>query len=195
MDQTRLDRLRADIDVSGYYPELVWDSVRLALDDEELLAHLVHHEATFTREEIHRHVTVLALTGTRLIVAHTDETDASRGEEPGGAASTTESIPLREVNVSAVTRVVGNPARFGAGGAPVTEAWLTVGWGAMQRMDLEPATCADPTCEADHGFTGTVTCEDLTVRVSATADGADRVGQLVAFGTRLQRLSAEARAA
>lgn len=186
-------QLRADIDVSGYYPDLVWDTVALAVDGEEVVSYFVHHEATFTMDNVHRHVTVLVLTPTRLLVIHTDETDTGAGEIAGGAASTSESIPLRCVAATAVTRIVGNPAQYGRGDAPVTEAWLTVGWGTLNRVDLEPASCGDPTCEADHGLSGTLTSEDLTVRVSATADGEERVDALVRFGTKVQRLSAEAR--
>ena len=58
---TRKD-LRAEIDACGYFPELVEDAMMIALADEELLDFVVHHEPTFNRDEIHRHVTVLALT-------------------------------------------------------------------------------------------------------------------------------------
>ncbi|MBI5027634.1 MAG: hypothetical protein HZB48_02225, partial [Actinobacteria bacterium] len=70
--------LLSEIHGCGYFPELVADAVSLALGPEEPIAHLVHHEATFNREEIQRHLSVLVLTGTRLIVAHTDE-----GDNPG----------------------------------------------------------------------------------------------------------------
>ena len=71
---TDLDaRLRSDIERSGYYPALVADALDTALAGEPLVSYLVHHEATFERDELRRHVTVLALTPTRLIVEHTDE--------------------------------------------------------------------------------------------------------------------------
>lgn len=190
-----VDRLRDDIVACGYFPALVEDSALLALGDEELRAHLVHHEATFATDEVHRHLTVLMLTPTRLIIGHTDETP--EGMEHTGqlrAASTTESIPLREINAVAVTRVVANPEKYraGAADAPVVETWLTLGWGTMTRLDLEPAGCQDPNCDADHGYTGTAARDDLTVRVSAAGDGPERVSQLVAFGTALQRATARA---
>ncbi|HSN12348.1 MAG TPA: DUF5998 family protein, partial [Propionibacteriaceae bacterium] len=50
-----------------------------------------------------------------------------------------------------------------------------------------PAGCEDPTCEADHGYTGTLTADDLTVRMSAAADGVENVARLVSFGVELQR--------
>ena len=60
--------LRADVAACGYFPDLVSDGVLLALGDEPLVRHLVHHEATFQEDSLHRHLTVLALTETRLVV-------------------------------------------------------------------------------------------------------------------------------
>ena len=64
---------------------------------------------------------------------------------------------------------------------------LTIGWGAVSRIDLEPATCGDPQCEADHGYTGTASNDDLSVRVSAVADGAELVRQVLAFAEALSQ--------
>ena len=48
---------------------------------------------------------------------------------------------------------------------------MTIGWGGVGRVDLEPAGCSDPQCEADHGYTGVLTSDDFSIRVSAAADG------------------------
>jgi hypothetical protein len=176
--------LRAEIHGCGYFPELVSDAVSLALGPEEPVAHLVQLEATFNREEIQRHLSVLVLTPSRLIVAHTDE-----GEEPGEpsqAITTTESVALREVNSVALSQVVSRPERYGSRRSEISEAWLTITWGTMRRIDLEPAHCGDPECEADHGLTGMLAGDDLTVRVSAAGDGEAKVAQLVAFTSALQ---------
>jgi hypothetical protein len=176
--------LRAEIHACGYFPELVSDAVSLALGPEEPVAHLVHVEATFNREEIQRHLSVLVLTATRLIVAHTDENEDPG--EPAQALTTTESVALREVNSVALSQVVSHPERYGSRRSEVAEAWLTITWGTMRRIDLEPAHCADPDCEADHGLTGMLAGDDLTVRISAAGDGEAKVGQLVAFASALQ---------
>ena len=60
----------------------------------------------------------------------------------------------------------------------------------MSRIDLEPATCGDPQCEADHGFTGTSSNDDLSVRVSEVADGADVVAQALLFSAALSHATA-----
>ena len=67
---------------------------------------------------------------------------------------------------------------------------LTVGWGAVARLDLEPATCGDPECEADHGYTGTSTADDLCVRVSAEGDGAEAVLRALEFARALSAATA-----
>jgi hypothetical protein len=80
--------------------------------------------------------------------------------------------------------VVANPAKHVPGGPP-REVVLTVGWGAVSRLDLEPATCGDPNCEADHGYSGTVTADDLSLRVSEAGDGVEVVNQALAFAAAL----------
>ena len=92
LDAVRRD-LRLDIDASGYFPELVEDAITLAVAEEDLLDFVVHHEPTFSHDEIHRHVTVLALTPTRLIVGHTDDQPAEPPDTGSYAASSTESVP------------------------------------------------------------------------------------------------------
>ena len=67
----------------------------------------------------------------------------------------------------------------------VSEAVLTVGWGAVRRVDLEPATCSDPDCVADHGYTGTLAAEDFALRISSSADGQEAVDRLLDFAKAL----------
>lgn len=176
--------LRRDIDACGYFPDLIAETMEMATAGEPVLQHVVHHEATFARDEIQRHLTVLVLTPTRLIVGHTDESDTPG--QAGQAMSTTESVALRAVTSVALTRVVAHPERHGAHRSNDTETWLSVGWGTARRVELEPAQCGDPQCEADHGYTGTLAADDLTVRMSVAADGPENVQRLVAFGTALQ---------
>lgn len=179
--------LRRDIDACGYFPDLIAETIALATAGEPVLHHVVHHEATFARDEIQRHLSVLVLTPTRLIVGHTDESDAPG--EAGQAMSTTESVGLHRISSVALTRVVAHPERHGRGRSADTETWLSVGWGTATRVELEPAHCGDPECDADHGYSGTIAADDLTVRMSVAADGPDNVARLVSFATALQLAS------
>ncbi|NLT30159.1 MAG: phosphodiesterase [Propionibacterium sp.] len=181
-------RLRAQIEACGYFPDLVEEAVHMAVGDEQIIDFVVHHEPTFNRDEIHRHLTILVQTPTRLIIGHTDEaTDEATGTLQ--AATSTEAVPLTKLGAVALTRVVTRPDEYRPGDKTVSETWLSVGWGTARRVDLEPATCGDPTCDADHGYSGLSVSDDLTVRMSVAADGEESVAQLVAFAGRLQRVA------
>ncbi len=186
-------RLKDAIEACGYYPQVVADAVHGSLAGEEVLAFFVHHEPTFDRDEVRRHVTVVVLTPTRLLLAHTDE-HAPDDLLPAPYASTsTEAVPMGSVSSVVTTRMVANPATYasgGRGGSLADEAVLTIGWGAVSRIDLEPATCADPECEADHGYTGTTAADDFSIRVSSAADGAEAVQRLLDFASTLSALTA-----
>ncbi|HHV21483.1 MAG TPA: phosphodiesterase [Propionibacterium sp.] len=193
-DAAQRSALRTDLESCGYFPALVEDAVLLAVGEEEVLTFVVHHEPTFNRDEIRRHLTILVLTPTRLIVGHTDEQPSEGTHGMTSAATSTESINLEAINTVALTRVIMQPEGYRPGG-DAAEAWLSVSWGAMRRIDLEPAACADPNCEADHGLTGAMVPDDLIVRMSAAADGAERVAKLVNFTTTLQRATGRGTAA
>ena len=182
-------QLRSDIQRSGYYPDLVADALETALAGETVASYVVHHEATFDRDELRRHVTVLALTPTRLIVGHTDEHPADDVTPVASASASTEAVRIERVDSVVVTRVVSEPAKHRPGG-PAAEVVLTIGWGAVSRIDLEPAACGDPQCDADHGYTGTASNDDLSVRVSEAADGAEVVRQVLAFAAALSQATA-----
>ena len=182
-------QLRTAIERSGYYPDLVSDALDTAMGGEQLMSYVVHHEATFDRDELRRHVTVMALTPTRLIVGHTDDHPADDINPQSFASASTEAVRLEKVDSVVVTRVVTDPERHRAGG-PNAEVVLTIGWGAVNRIDLEPASCGDPQCEADHGYTGTASNDDFSLRVSEAADGSTTVAQVLAFASALSEATA-----
>lgn len=175
--------LRTAIQGCGYFPEFVEATVQQAVASEEVVASLVHHEATFNRDEIRRHVTVLVLTPTRLLVGHTDDGDAQDAHQ---AVSTVESVPLRKITSVALSQIASHPERYVAGRGGVDEAWLSVSWGVIRRVEIDPTICSDPNCEADHGMTAQDVADDLTLRVSSAGDGAATVQGLINFSTALQ---------
>jgi hypothetical protein len=190
-----------DIERAGYYPAVVADVVRTAVAGEESVEHFVHPETTFDEgDQVRRHVTVLVLTPTRLIIAHADDHSEGDGHLPGPAhpelparaadagrtyaAASTEAVPLDRVTAVVLTHVVDRPERYRPGGLP-REVTLGVAWGIASRVDLEPAGCGDPECEADHGYTGSVTGDDLSLRVSAEAEGHAAVDEALRFARAL----------
>jgi Family of unknown function (DUF5998) len=185
--------LTKDIERAGYYPALVADVVESALAGDEVVSHLVHQETTFDQDTVRRHITVLALTPTRLVVAHADdyapehdegEPDNAGPQSTATATATSECVPLSAVRGVMLTHVVASPATY-APGSLGRELTLTLGWGAVSRIDMIPATCGDSTCEADHGYEGTVTTDDIGLRISADADGDPALAQAMAFARAL----------
>ncbi|QNK83317.1 DUF5998 family protein [Nakamurella sp. PAMC28650] len=178
---------------AGYYPAFVTDVLDIALADEHVDTHLVHLETTFDVETIRRHLSVVALTPTRLIFVHADDHggDEEHGEQSHGIA-TSESVPLSAVKTVMVTHVVPDPEKYKAGSLG-REVTVTIGWGAVARLDLEPATCGDPGCEADHGYTGSMTGDDLSLRISADAEGENELADALAFARFLSAATAASR--
>ena len=177
------DLLRA-IDSAGYYPALVTDVVQAALGDEPVVSHLVHQETTFDQDAVRRHITVLAVTSTRLVIAHADDHTDERPEHEDLATATTESVPLSAVRGVMLTHVVANPQDYRPGSLG-REITLTLGWGAVSRVDLVPASCADPDCDADHGYEGSIASDDISLRISADAEGEVAFQQALDFAREL----------
>src|SRR4051812_45019334 len=180
------DDLVVAIEKTGYYPQVVASGVRAAVAGEEVVSFLVHHEPTIDRDEVRRHITVVVLTETRLILCHTDEHAPDDLLPEPYTSTTTDAIRLSSVRSVVVNRMVANPASFAGGGDPTpSEAVLTIGWGGVSRLDLEPAGCSDPECEADHGYTGVLASDDFSLRVSSAADGQAKVDELLEFAESL----------
>ena len=177
-----MQTLKEAIDRTGYYPEVVADGVMSAVAGEDVVSYFVHHEPTFDRDEVRRHLTVAVLTPSRLILAHTDEHEGDDMLPAPYTSTSTEAISLSSVKSVVVTRMVANPT---SGPQPPAEAVMTIGWGGVSRVDLEPAGCNDPQCDADHGYTGVLASDDFSLRVSAAADGTDAVDGLLTFAESL----------
>jgi hypothetical protein len=180
--------LQAAIERSGYYPGLVYDAVSSAVGSEDIVSYFVLHDAHFDPGmEVRRHITVMALTPTRLVYSHTDEypADESDSDSRPQAETSTEAVRHSRISSVALTRVIPDPASYLPGVTMPSEVVLTIGWNVLSHIELEPAHCGDENCEADHGYTGTMTADDLTVRVSEAADGEEAVQQIVAFAQAL----------
>ncbi len=181
--------LVSDVERAGFYPALVNDALDVAIAGEPVRSYLVHPETTFDRVEVRRHITVLALTRTRLVVAHADDHDPDALSSEPYASASTESVALHRVSSVVLSHAVTQPEQHRPGAVP-KELSLTIGWGSLSRIDLEPASCADPDCEADHGYTGTVSADDITLRLSTGAEGEDAVRAAADFARTLSAATA-----
>jgi hypothetical protein len=180
----RYPMLKSEVERTGYYPAFVLDSIDGLLVGEDVVEYFIHLEATFDADELRRHVTVLLMTPTRLLVAHVDEFGPDETSRKPYAASTTEVVRLSKVETVVVARRVTDPDSYSTS-KPLSELVVTIGWGAVSRLEMESADCGDPTCEADHGYMGTSSNDDLSIRVSAEADGPAVVAAALAFTSAL----------
>jgi hypothetical protein len=172
------------IERAGYYPALVSDVVAAAIEGEDVISHLVHLETTFDHDVIRRHITVLARTATRLVIAHADDHSDGGPSANDVATATTESVPLSAMRGVLITHVVPDPRNY-VPGRLGRELTLTLGWGNISRIDLLPASCGDESCEADHGYEGTVASDDIALRISADAEGERALAEAMAFARDL----------
>ncbi|GAA1676334.1 DUF5998 family protein [Citricoccus zhacaiensis] len=182
--------LGADIERAGFYPELVADVLDSVLDGREVSSHLVHVDTHFDYDEIHRHITVLALAGDIVAALHLDDHAMDDAGRQIMAQVSTEVVPVRRIDSVVATTMHPQPQNFRRGD-PIAEVTLSVTWAGGQRLDLAPAACGDPECEADHGYTGTSTREDLVLRVAAEAEGQQAVDQALAFYRELRRATTD----
>lgn len=176
------DSLVADIEQTGYLPAVVHDVILTAVGRDQVVAHLVHAETTFDEQAVRNHLTVLVLTDRRLVIAHADDHEGHEGQRM--ATATTETVPLRQVRGVMLTHAIPDPEAYDGGlaGRAVT---LTLGWGAVSRVDLLPAVCEDPECEGDHGYEGTIASDDISLRVAADSDGVERLERALVFAMEL----------
>jgi Family of unknown function (DUF5998) len=180
--------LQAAIERSGFYPGLVYDAVSSAVGTEPVVSFVVIHDAHFDPGmEMRRHATVVALTPTRLIYSHTDDDPADENdpESRPQAETSTEAVRHSRISSVALTRVFADPDKYEPGITTPSEVVLTIGWNVVSHIDIEPAHCGDENCDADHGYSGTMSADDLTVRVSEAADGPEAVQQVAEFARAL----------
>jgi hypothetical protein len=178
-DRELQDRLEA----VGYFPAILVEVIGQALASEVATGFYVQPDVAFGHGTIGQHVSALVLTPTRLVVVHAD--DHSEDEYgPAAVAVSAESVPLRQIRAATVTHIYDEPSKFTPGLAPQVVR-LTVSWGSAAIVDLEPAACTDPDCEADHGYNGSTTAEDISLGVTAGLNGDDAAAQLVEFAGRL----------
>ncbi len=185
---TKGNDLEAALQRSGFYPRLVADVVNDALDGQESLAHLVHLETHFDRTEVHRHITVLVLTTDLLVITHVDDHQLDDSGEQMVAQVSTESVPVSQINSVVLSYIYAQPQDYKPSD-PARELTLAIAWSGGQRVEMAPASCGDPSCDSDHGYSGTIAQEDIALRISAEAEGLQAVADAKAFARALRAVN------
>ena len=165
------EQLVADIKHAGFYPDLVLEVVDEALADMNPDAHFVQHETHFSRDDFHRHITVMVLCGDFIVFAHLDDQHLEGDAQGTVAHVSVEAVHLSDLNAVTMSYGFSQPQAYNAGNTAPTEISFQIAWTGSLHLELAPAGCQDPQCNADHGYTGDARREDIAVRVSATADG------------------------
>ncbi|WP_426999012.1 DUF5998 family protein [Pseudarthrobacter sp. N5] len=186
--------LEAALQQAGFYPRLVADVVDDALDGRDCVAHLVHLETHFDRAEVRRHITVLVLTEDMLVITHVDDQQLDDAGEQIVAQISTESVPVAQIRSVVLSYMYAQPQDYKATD-PVREVSLSIAWSGGQRLEMGPASCGDPQCEADHGYSGTIAQEDILLRISAEADGLQAVQDAKLFARALRAVNTGSTAA
>ena len=180
--------LDEDLNRAGFYPVMVADVVHDALDEREPLSHVVHLETHFDRNEVHRHITVLVLTEDMLVITHVDDQQLDDAGHQMVAQISTESVPVSQIRSVVLSYIYAQPQDYKPSDQ-ARELTLAIAWSGGQRLDMGPAGCADPQCDADHGYTGNIVQEDIVLRVSAEADGAQAVQNAKSFARALRKVN------
>ena len=171
-------QLAAEIERCGFFPQLLRKLAEQAIAESPLLAALVQPETTFDFEYVHRHVTILCLLPEVLAVIHVDEQD-------NRATASIEYVKLQTIGAVGVNYGIRQPSR--GDGGEIDELTLQLTWGAVRRADTEIASCGDPQCQNDHGYTTTSVPDDLVIRVSSTAEGDNALHSAELFVAQLRK--------
>lgn len=185
MNLSAAEALTRDIQQAGFYPELVLDTVDEALAGLVPTSHLVQVETHFDQNEVHRHITVLVLAGQMLLVAHLDDQNLDESGQQVLAHVSVETLHVSRIRTLTISYTYPQPQHYQAG-SPVSEVSMLIAWTGSQRLDVQPADCPDPACDADHGYTGMGPREDMLLRVSAPADGEEATAQARSFARALR---------
>lgn len=170
----------------GFYPEIVKSAVSDGLLGLSPSAHLVHLETHIDNAEIHRHITVLAIAEDLLMVAHLDDQQLDEEGESVIAHVNVETIAIASLRSVGLNYSFPQPQNFERSTEP-SEVTVLISWTGGQRIDIQPATCPDPLCTAEHGYTGVAPSEDIVLRVSGPADGSEAVERAREFAMKLRR--------
>lgn len=192
--------LKEAVERGGFYPSLVLHTLSEALDEREASHQIVHVDTHFDMEEVHRHITVLALAEDIIVVAHLDDHDLEADDGPAFghgdsphprradtvARISTEVVPVSRVRSLILSEVHRSPENF-TPDRSLAEVSLNLTWTGGARFDTYPAECGNPECVADHGDTGNWVPEDIALRIAATAEGDTAVDEARGFVRALRR--------
>ena len=109
------EQLVADIKHAGFYPDLVLEVVDDALAGMNPDAHFVQHETHFSRDDFHRHITVMVLCGDFIVFAHLDDQHLEGDAQGTVAHVSVEAVHLSDLNAVTMSYGFSQPQAYNAG--------------------------------------------------------------------------------
>lgn len=109
------EQLVADIKHAGFYPDLVLEVVDDALAGMNPDAHFVQHETHFSRDDFHRHITVMVLCGEHVIFAHLDDQHLEGDAQGTVAHVSVEAVHLSALNAVTISYGFSQPQAYNPG--------------------------------------------------------------------------------
>ncbi len=149
------------------------------------MSHLVHQETTFDHDVVRRHITVLALTSSRLVIAHADDHADERTGHEEVATATTESVPLSAVRGVMLTHVVPKPQDYRPRLARPRDH-ADPGLGGRQPHRPAAGHLRGPELRGRPRLRGQQSSsDDISLRISADAEGEAALQQALGFAQEL----------
>ena len=152
-------------------------------------AYVVHQETTFDANEVRRHVTVLVLTGNRLLVCHTDE-HRPRKRVPDAVRHHDHGVGEARAGSRRSWSAGSSPTRSRTCPATLPRRWPDHRLG--RRLPHRPGAgrLRRPELRGRPRLHRRLTADDLSLRVSEAGDGPEAVRQALAFAQALSEATA-----
>jgi hypothetical protein len=149
-------------------------------------AFFIRPETVFDQDSVFDAVAVYVLTARHLVIVATDVTYEL--SPAGDFVTTTQVVPLTHIRDYQIVRrrVLDGPEK-----GTLAAISLRLRWGGGWNVDVRPAACDDPTCEADHGYVAMGQTDDgellldSSLSAEAFAEGLAFIDQLLTAVNRL----------
>jgi hypothetical protein len=170
-----------------FYDRLVLNSLSNLRGAKEIQAFLLDSSTSFEHDGLVRQQLVLMLTESELLVCYVEEI-AEMPDSDSKLRVSTEIVPIRRLGPFQVQRYYSNPAKFGSSESVLNEVVLSLSWTGNQALDIGPASCDDPECTNEHGFTGQSRMGDYTAKYSLKLDNQYWIDHAEKFATSLEQI-------
>ncbi len=171
---------------NAFYSNLVLENVLELVASETVFGFLLDSTTSFENDGLVRQQLILVVTPTRLLVCFTEELPAGMvPDNPANLRINTESVPLSKVGTCQAQKYYQVDLERPDSSPALNEVIVSLNWTSTQTIDFGPASCDDPECQNEHGYTGQIRQGDYSAKYSVAADGEYWVEHALAFVSAL----------